>query len=576
MPIRLLLLLLLTTFPRLIQAQQSYPADYFRSPMDTTISLAGNFGEIRPNHFHAGFDIRTNNREGLPVYAAAEGFIYRIKISPFGYGKALYIKHPNGYSTVYGHLQAFNTAIDTYTKNIQYSKQSFEIDTFLIASALPVKKGDLIGYSGNTGGSQGPHLHFEIRESFSELPVNPYFFGYNIPDTVKPRVTMLAIYPLSDNATVNGKHLVKKIVPVYKKGKYSFLKQDTISVNGKIGFGIECYDTENGSTNKNGVYSIELQSGGKRIYYHQFEKFSFENSRYVNAHIDYREKQKNKNTIQKCFLSKNNQAGIYKDVLQGGAINFQDDSVHWIRYIVKDFYGNTTEMMLKVRSSSKARHIKAAEKKMLFMDCSVQNDFNKDDIKVGIPANTLYDDTYFTYLHSPGIKGGFSPIHKVLSTETAAQRAYTLSIKTSGLPINIPSTKLCIVSIGPKAEKEYHGGNFNDGWISTQLKSFGTFTVIADTLAPKIRPAFKLAKDSLFCDLSNAKQIAVYATDNLSGIRKYRATIDGQWVLCEYEAKQDLLFYTFDDRIGPGSHIFYIEVTDDRENRSTWMCTFKR
>ncbi|HEY0030307.1 MAG TPA: M23 family metallopeptidase, partial [Bacteroidia bacterium] len=309
-----------------IFAQNAYPQNDFRSPVDSTLGLAGNFGEIRPNHFHAGFDIRTNNREGMPIYAVADGYVSRIKISAYGYGKALYIAHTNGYTTVYGHLKIFNAGIQNFTEKVQYSKESFEVDTALSSIQLPVKKGDFIGFSGNTGGSQGPHLHFEVRDTKTETPVNPYFFGFKVNDTVKPRITQLAIYPMDEKASINGKHAAKKIAPVYSKGKYTYLKTDTISVNGAIGFGIECYDTETKSTNKNSVFSIELQSGGKRIFYYELEKFTFENARYVNAHVDYASKQLHNTKIQKCFLAKNNQLGIYKNVINNGVLEFNDDS----------------------------------------------------------------------------------------------------------------------------------------------------------------------------------------------------------------------------------------------------------
>lgn len=345
----------------ILSAQTIYPTGFFVCPVDCTLNLTGNFGEIRPNHLHAGFDIKTNNHEGMEVYAAADGYISRIKISPYGYGKALYINHANGYTTVYAHLQSLNGAIGTYATTIQFRKESFEIDTLLPVGLLSVKKGDLIALSGNTGGSGGPHLHFEIRDTKTEAPINPYCFGYTVKDKVKPVITELAIFPIGEKATVNGKRTTKKIKPINRNGIYSLNKQDSITVNGSIGFGVECFDSETGSSNKNAVYSIELQSGGKRIYYHELEKFTFENGRFVNAHIDFSETQKHKDILQKSFLSKNNQLGIYKDVINGGVIDFNDDAVHWIKYIIKDFVGNTTEVMLKVRSTSIATELKAID-----------------------------------------------------------------------------------------------------------------------------------------------------------------------------------------------------------------------
>jgi murein DD-endopeptidase MepM/ murein hydrolase activator NlpD len=556
-------------------AQENYPKNDFRSPVDTTLSLAGNFGEIRPNHFHAGFDVRTNNREGMPVYAVADGYVSRIRISPYGYGKALYITHPNGYTSVYGHLREFGNGIGPFLKRAQYAKESFEIDTLLAPDALPVKKGQLIALSGNTGGSQGPHLHFEIRDS-NEMPVNPYLFGYAIRDTVKPRITQLAIYPLDEYALVNGRHTDKKIAPVYRKGKYTFLKQDTITVQGKIGFGIECYDTETGSVNRNAVYSVELQSGGKRIFYYEMNKFSFENSRYVNAHIDYPSKQKHGTKIQKCFLAKNNQIGIYKDVVNNGIIDFCDENIHWITYIVKDYNGNTTEIMLKVKGqcrilSGKCFPVNPGQK----MDCTKENEFNSPEAKISIPAYALYDDIFFnSYPRIASLKGTYSPLQQVLTDEVPLQKAYTLGLKPVRLPDSLQS-KACIISVDDKGRRSYEGGKYENGWVTTKTSEFGTFAVGIDTIAPKLKPAFHYDPNKT-TDLSKAKRIGIIARDDLSGIRKYRAIIDGKWVLCEYEFKENLLFYTFDDSLSKGNHTFTIEVSDDKQNKSTFTFIFCR
>ncbi len=574
MPSRLFFLIcvLLSNFN--LYCQTSYPTDYFRSPVDSSsLSLAGNFGEIRPNHFHAGFDIRTNNREGKPVYAVADGYVSRIKISPLGYGKSLYITHPNGYTSVYAHLRRFENTLQSFIQKAQYSIESFEIDTILSPDIIPIKKGQQIALSGNTGHSEAPHLHFEIRDTKTEMPINPYFFGYLIADTIKPRITELALYPINESATINGKHQLKKIIPIYKNGRYSLLKTDTINVNGEIGFGIECYDSENKSTNKNEVFSIELLSGGKRIYYCEFEKFSFENARYVNTHIDYAEKQKHNKKIQKCFLSKNNEAGIYKNVLNKGAISFTDDSIHWIKYIVKDFVGNTSEIVLKIKSSSKSKIKMVATTNTIF-DCLKGNEFVREDVKISIPAYALYDDLKFNYFNSPKMQGTYSLLHHIQNDETALQKAITLSIKPVLLPDALQN-KVAIISIDNKGKRNYEGGNYKEGWVITHTKNLGTFAITIDTIAPKLKTIFNYVPNTSL-NFTRLKIIGIKATDNLSGIKKYRATIDGNWVICEYEMKQDLLFYAFDEKLKTGRHIFTIEVSDDKQNTSTMSFSFFR
>lgn len=559
-----------------LSAQNNYPQNDFRSPVDMPLSLTGNFGEIRLNHFHAGFDIKTNNREGIPVYAVADGYISRIKISAFGYGKAIYITHLNGYTTVYGHLLNFDNDIQTFANKIQYLKESYEIDTLLSTFTLPIKKGELIGLSGNTGGSQGPHLHFEVRDSKTEMPINPYFFGYMIPDTIKPRINQIAIYPLNETATINGKNSPKKITPIYKKGNYSFLKTDTITVNGSIGFAVECYDIETKSTNKNNVYSIELKSGEKRIYYQEFEKFTFENARYVNTHIDYESQQKYGSKFQKCFVSKNNQSGIFKDVIDHGAIQFNDDSIHLIRFIIKDYVGNTTELIIKIKSISKPTYKTKIAKTPILQrfDCLLENKFNTSDFRILIPAAALYDDVFLNYSKKGKMPGTYSPLHELMDDETPLQKYISIGLKAIDL-VDALKSKACIVSYNKKGRKNYEGGTFSEGWLTTQTKTFGRFSISIDTIAPKIKVISKQNKDKTI-DFSNSKTIGILASDNLSGIKKYHARIDGKWVLCEYEFKKNLLFYTFDQSISKGEHLFQIEVSDDRQNTSTLSFVFIR
>jgi hypothetical protein len=555
-------------------SQTPYPTDYFRSPMEGSMELSGNFGEIRPNHFHAGFDLKTNGKENIPVFAVADGYISRIKISTGGYGKALYITHPNGFTSVYAHLNCFDIDIEAFTKKIQYKLETFELDTILSPTHLPIKKGELIALSGNTGGSQGPHLHFEIRDSKTEMPVNPFYFGYLINDTIKPRVTKLAIYPLDETSSVNKKNTAKQIIPIYKKGKYSFLKTDSITVNGTIGFGIECFDLETKSTNPNGVFSIELLVDGKRVYYHELEKFTFEYSRFVNAHIDYAEKQTHGSKIQKCFLSKNNQLGIYKDVIDDGKIIFNDDTTHLVTYLVKDYFGNTTEINLKVKSTTQTI-IKPTKNTFVLNNCIETKSFNYPEATITVPANAAYDDYVFNYTKSIQSKGFYSNLHKIMNTKTALQKSVSIRLKSINLPDSL-TTKACIVSINDKGKRSYVGGEYTAGWIEAKTKSWGDFAISIDTIAPKLRPAFKFQKDSLIIDLTKEKQIGVIASDDLSGIKNYRATIDGKWVLCEYETKKNLLFCTFDEQYQAGVHTFNIEVLDDKNNRATYTFLFKK
>jgi len=309
------------------------------------------------------------------------------------------------------------------------------------------------------------------------------------------------------------------------------------------------------------------------VYYHELEKFTFENARYVNAHIDYAEKQRHGDKIQKCFLAKNNQLGIYKEVINNGVLHFTDDSVHWIRYMVKDFAGNSTELMLKIKSTSNVK-ITAPKTTERIFDCQQPNGISTDLIDISIPPNALYDDVKPDFFETDQLKGTYSSLYHIFTPDIAVQRSYSLSIIPEELPKKLQS-KACIISINEKGKRSYEGGTFKVDTIKTQTKTFGNFTVVVDTIAPKLKPAFKVIPGKVQ-DFSKAKTIGITATDDLSGVKKYRATIDGNWVLLAYEFKQNLLFYTFDGQVAVGEHVFMISVTDDKQNTGVYSVTFKR
>lgn len=553
------------------QTGSKYPKDYFRSPLDIPLSLSGNFGEVRTNHFHSGIDLRTGGREGLKTYAIADGYVSRIKVSPYGYGKALYITHPNGYVSVYGHLKDYNGAIAEYVQKAQYEKESFEIELFPAKDELKVTKGQVIAFTGNTGSSGGPHLHFEIRDEKTEHIINPLAFGLKVADNVKPRIKSVAVYPLEENSEVNGRNKTKTIKVAYSKGNHSLPAGESITVSGAIGFAIETYDGENNSPGPNGVYRVELYVDDNKIYSHQFETFSFDQTRYVNAFIDYAGKRASGHTLQRSFLLKNNQLNIYSDISNRGVINFTDSAYHKVKYILSDYYGNTTTLEIKVKSKPPrpAKPIYLADIEKRF-DCMKESNYTSEDVKINLPANALYEDVEFKWSKSRDtMPGAISPTHYVHDPDVPVHVPYTLSIKTKLIPHSLQS-KALIVSLNGRKSPE--GGEYVDGWITTKLKSFGKYTVMLDTIAPIIKPVNIYQGKNL----SNARTIAVKIDDNLSGIMEYRATIDDKWILMEYEPKQSLLYYTFNETVGKGEHTFKLEVLDNRRNIEKYEAKFTR
>ena len=312
-----LLTLLLILLAHLNFAQNKYPQDYFRHPLDIPLVLSGTFAELRSNHFHSGLDIKTQQREGLKTYTAAPGYVSRIKISHWGYGKALYITHPNGYTSVYAHLQKFSPKIEAYIKQRQYEKESFTIELFPSAEELPIIKDEIVGFTGNTGGSGGPHLHFEIRDS-KERPMNPMLFGIDIKDTKKPKIVGIYAYPRNSISHVNNSNerVELRLIP-QKTGDYNVEK---IKAFGKLGFGVITWDRQDLAANKNGVSNIQTFFNGNKNLEINFSRFSFSETKHLNRLIDYEYFKKKKSRIQKLFIESNNPLSLYQNADNDGYI----------------------------------------------------------------------------------------------------------------------------------------------------------------------------------------------------------------------------------------------------------------
>ncbi|MBN1186874.1 MAG: M23 family metallopeptidase [Bacteroidales bacterium] len=554
-------------------AQNKYPQDYFRSPLDIPLYISGNFGEIRSNHFHSGIDIKTQGVEGKNVYAIADGYISRIKIESGGYGRALYITHPNGYVSVYAHLKEFNSTIEAYIKKQQYAQKVHAIDHYPPKGTLPVAKGDVIALSGNSGRSFGAHLHFEIRDALTQFPLNVLLFNFNIKDDIKPVPSRIIIYPLSPNSHIDNSS--QKVFFNVAGGNGSFyLENNSIpKLTGNIGFGLEAFDYLNGVTNQNGIYAVNLLIDSALIYSHQLERFSFLESRYINSFIDYEERIKTGDKIQKAYIEPNNKLSIYRKCINNGVYEFLDADTHFVKVILKDAYNNTSEINFKVKSSvSTSISDNFADTnfvKVLYYNAA--NTFDKYDIKVYFPIGSFYDNIHMTYAKTPAIEGCYSWIHHLHSVYTPVHKKYSLRIKPDNLPTRF-FDKALIVRINGNNTFISMGGQWKNGFVETTAREFGKFCVAIDTTAPNILPIN--IKDK--ADMTYSSGIDFKVTDNLSGINSYNGYIDNQWVLFEYDAKNDLISYNFDpDRLQRGKqHTLTFYVSDEKNNLSNYKCTF--
>ena len=545
----------------------------FICPVKIPQLLSANFGELRIDHFHSGLDIKTQGVTGKEVVASADGYIYRISVSPVGFGNAIYIRHPSGYSTVYGHLDKFMPEIEHWVKTQQYDKKSFQITLYPSKEQFPVRQGEVIAYSGNSGGSAGPHLHFEIRKSDDEKPVNPLLFEFGMVDNIKPFIEKLAIYPINKNSLINNQNSVRMINVSGGHGVYSISGEHEISVSGLTGFGIKAYDMLNNSPNKCAVYSIELSVDSIPIFKYVMDGFFFDESRYVNSHIDYATYMKDNIYIERAFVLPGDKLSVYKNVINRGLFNFNDNKSHQAKIIVSDANNNVSVLSFQIKAVSDKPHSVSGviDKNINIMPYGRSNKFTADNISINIPAGALYDTLCFTYKKEPGTNQMFSDLYYVHNKFTPVHKAYALSIKPTNIPAGKES-KMLIVQLDDDLKKRPMNSVWSEGYLTADVLSFGRFYVGIDTVAPYIS-GNGLVTGAI---LNGQKEISIKVTDDLSGIKSYVPSIDGNWALFEYDQKNDMLIYKFDEtRIKKGTkHNLSLKVTDNKDNVSTYNCNF--
>jgi murein DD-endopeptidase MepM/ murein hydrolase activator NlpD len=544
-------------------AQNNFPKDYFMPPLDIPMQLSGNFGELRPNHFHAGFDFKTQQKEGLKVYASAEGYVSRIKISTFGNGKTIYITHPNGYTSVYAHLQKAVGPIQDFITTTHYKEQSFEIEMYLEPGEIPIKKGEWIAISGNTGASEGPHLHFEIRDSKTEFIINPMLFGFDsgFRDTKKPIISGLYVYLLFSSTVNTSKRPILLNIALQKDGTYL---ADKVLANGPIGFGIIADDYDDVSFNKNGVYSVNSFLNGQPHFGYQFNTHSFDDMRYVNALIDYAKYKKTGQRVQKLFMkNKFDLAFISTDETKGQMTPTPNlDDVYRIE--VADFFGNKSEITVPIQYDSSVALIPAEPVvSNYFLVANKDNIFEKENASVFFPAGTFYDDFALNfdvrdktlYLHDDSV-----PAHS----------NFTISLTDNTLSKELQEKTFIARLDGEQIN--YNSTFRKDSVFSAKVKTLGKYKLVTDTLAPKVRIVKPIEGKWVSQDV-----IRLQISDLGSGIKTYNGFLNGQWVLFEYDNKTRTITHYFnDDFLLNGANELKVIVTDAMGNSTTFETHFFR
>jgi len=555
-----LFLLLLLSF-NLAFTQKTFPEGDFLKPLEIPLILSGTFGELRSNHFHSGLDIKTQKREGLNVLASSDGYVSRIKISHWGYGKALYVTHLNGYSTVYGHLKKFSPKIEAYIKNLQYEKESFTIEVFPKAHELTIDKGEIIAFSGNTGGSGGPHLHYEIRDSHSK-PINPMFFGIEIPDTKEPEIRTGVVYSFGDSSNVNQSNKVTDLRII--KRTNGTLMANPIEAFGTLGFGINVIDKQDGALNNNGIFSLKMTVNGKIVYEHQLDTYAFSETRYLNTLIDYERFFKKRQQIQKCFVESSNKLSIYSNLVNNGYVDIKDGMSYTIKITASDFKGNTQSLIIPIKGKKNDVLVKKEiEKTSHFFKKNEFNKITQSNVTVAFPKETFYNDLYFKFENKDSVVS----LH---DQSIAIHKNFTLTFDISKYPKDIRN-QLFIARKNYKGVLYYNNTRHKEDKIYTLSRILGDYVVALDTINPKIIP-INFKNDQL---LNKYRFLKFKITDDLSGIKSYRGEIDGKWILLEYDAKKGRLTFDFNDIHLEGTkHSLKVTASDNVNNTNTYIATF--
>lgn len=524
-----IILIIIYLAPCIIISQDKYPENYFSKPVEIPLILSGSFGELRSNHFHSGIDIKTQSKQGLNIVSSADGYVSRIKIAHGGFGKAIYVNHKNGYTTVYGHLKKFNTEIENYIKKIQYRRESYEVDVYLNENTLNVYKNQIIAFSGNTGGSSGPHLHYEIRKTSNQKPLNPLLFGMEVKDTRRPEIKDLFIYNDVDtnfnNLTANKLKLTKLNDSVFNSNE--------ININGLTGFGINVIDKQDLANNKNGVYKISTYYNDQLVNSILYDGFLFEESILINTLIDYKYYLNNKERIIKLFRSPGNTLSFYEN-LNNGLIN-KTKGYSEFKIKISDIKNNNTYVIIPLNSEKKLiqqnKKVKSKIKYNKLINNDLESNFNIENYQINIPKNTfLKNVNLLIELKNDSLKvinptiPVFKNIKIVFPNYFNKKGNYLANMDQNNNEYFITS-------------KLNSKNNFE-----TKTKRLGTFFIKNDSVLPLIKSLSFKKGDWI----SNKNEIKFKILDKETGIKKYRGSINGKWVLFEYEYKKNEISYSFD------------------------------
>lgn len=544
---------------------------YYSSPMKIPLYLSASFAELRSNHFHSGIDIKTNQTTGIPVNTIADGYISRISVSPSGFGKALYVNHPNGTSSVYAHLDRFRSDIEKYVKEKQYELKSFRVDLEVQPLLFPLRKDELIAYSGNSGSSGGPHLHFEIRDTKTQDPLNPLHYDFPVADTVPPRIYSLSLVPLNAYSHVNFKDSQSEFHVTGSGLNYKLKERQVVPVFGEIGIAIQVNDYAQTTQNRYGIYSMEMKVDGETWFFIKMDRFSFSQTRAINSYIDYAEFIKTQKRFQKLWIDPGNELNVYNYSRERGVLSFRDGNPHPVKINITDNHGNLSVLEFTLKSVYTSVEPPTQQAGEVFYH-NRENEYNQDGLSLQVPEGALYTDILFQHKSKPAGKKYYSKIHTIHQETTPLHIAVPVKIETTGLPERLQS-KALLVKIDTLTGRIYSaGGTWNNGEVLSSIRTFGRYAVTVDTIPPQIVP-LSIESGS---KLTESHRLRFRIGDNLSGVDKVEGTLNGKWMLFEYDGKSSEIIHYFDpERFDLNRrHNFKLDVTDYQGNIKTYEATF--
>jgi len=556
---QLLFISLFAILPPFIQAQNEATP-----PLDIPLKLSGTFGEFRPTHFHAGLDIKTQGKQGFKVSSIKAGSIRRIRVATTGYGKCLYIQHADGTTSVYAHLKKFAPKIESFIKAYQYEQETFVTQKFLKLGEITVEQGEIIGYSGNTGGSLGPHLHFEIRDTKEETPLNPLQLGFEIPDSIRPIVQELYRY----KKDINGLS-AKTQIPLERVND-SVYQADILRLGGTHAFGIRLFDRQDLSYNRNGIYKATVKVNGSKMFSYTFDKIDFRDGKKIDALIDYISYHEERIRVQKLFRDLDVDYSFLPKTAPNGFIEFTEGRAYQIEIIVEDYAHNKTYVSFYVEGKT---DFPLAEKVTMQNPIYPDKDylFAFDQHELYIPKNAFYQTIDLKIEE----KKDTLVIAKIALPQ---RKGFELNVAIPEALDSLQRQQLSLAIYDPEEEKEekklrYVWTAKKDSILQTKYAYPGQYILTKDSLAPTIKPLN--FKDQQW--MSNYKFLEIVVDDEFSGIKSYRATMNGQWILMEHEPKDNTLIYDFSDiEFDQAQLDFELEVEDQVGNQSGFKATIFR